>query len=95
LAAVESELREAYFRSLRGRCLKVMVESRAGTLGVSHGSSGDRWIGTSCRYAPVSLNADAANCGQIIDCLAGNVRDGIIEAYGPKLNADSHCNISC
>jgi len=75
LAEVERELREAYFRSLVGRRLKVLVE------GPSERIAGG-WAGTSCRYAPVELTSrevltpgclvDAtavrlANCGTRID----------------------------
>ncbi|MCI0359989.1 MAG: tRNA (N(6)-L-threonylcarbamoyladenosine(37)-C(2))-methylthiotransferase MtaB, partial [Planctomycetaceae bacterium] len=48
LAEVERELREAYFRSLIGRRLTVLVE------GPSETTAGG-WAGTSCRYAPVEL----------------------------------------
>ena len=50
LTEVESELREAYFQSLVGRQLTVLVEGE-----VAPG----RWAGTSCRYAPVELAGPA------------------------------------
>ena len=70
LAAVEAELRDDYFTSLRGRRLRVLVESRAET----------RWLGTSCRYAPVELPADESCVGQLIDVTAGDTRNGRILA---------------
>lgn len=67
LAAVESELREAYFRSLLGRTLRVLVESpsRATPGYVS---------GTSCRYAPVELPGGAV--GQLVNAVARELLPG-------------------
>lgn len=48
LAELEVELRAQYFEQLVGRELEVMVE----------GSEGNRVLGTSCRYAPVSIEAE-------------------------------------
>lgn len=75
LAAVEAELRDEYFRSLRGHRLRVLVESKAFP----------RWIGTSCRYAPVELAADERDVGRLIDVRAGEVLDGRIVADSAKL----------
>ncbi len=50
LLELERELREAYFRSLIGRELTVLVE------GPSDRVPGG-WVGTSCRYAPVEIAA--------------------------------------
>jgi threonylcarbamoyladenosine tRNA methylthiotransferase MtaB len=47
LTCLESELRVAYYRSLLGRRLTVLVEGE-----IAPG----RWSGTSCRYAPVELS---------------------------------------
>jgi threonylcarbamoyladenosine tRNA methylthiotransferase MtaB len=66
LAAVEAEMRDEYFDSLRGMRLRVLVESK--------GEAG--WIGTSCRYAPVELQAHDSMAGQLIDIVAGERRDG-------------------
>ena len=66
LAAVEAELRDEYFDSLRGMRLRVLVESK--------GETG--WIGTSCRYAPVELQAHESTVGELIDIMAGERRDG-------------------
>jgi threonylcarbamoyladenosine tRNA methylthiotransferase MtaB len=50
LMELENELRTAYFRSLLGRLLTVLVEGA-----IAPG----RWAGTSCRYAPVELTGAA------------------------------------
>jgi threonylcarbamoyladenosine tRNA methylthiotransferase MtaB len=66
LAELERELREAYFRSLLGRKLSVLVEGR--------GDAPGRLLGTSCRYAPVELSGDYAGHqsreGQFIEVAA-------------------------
>ena len=68
LAAVEAELRDAYFEGLRGMRLRVLVESQEdGVL-----------VGTSCRYAPVELAAGTAGIGRLIDVTAGSQHDGRI-----------------
>ncbi|HMO86120.1 MAG TPA: hypothetical protein PKC18_14490, partial [Lacipirellulaceae bacterium] len=51
LAAVETELRDAYFASLRGMTLRVLVESAIGE-GPTDSRPPTRLVGTSCRYAP-------------------------------------------
>jgi threonylcarbamoyladenosine tRNA methylthiotransferase MtaB len=76
LAAVEMELRDDYFRSLRGRQLRVMVESKS----ESGGNANGKWIGTSCRYAPVELAASSSDVGRLVDCTAGEVTEGRINA---------------
>jgi threonylcarbamoyladenosine tRNA methylthiotransferase MtaB len=83
LAAVEAELRDAYFASLRGMRLRVLLESpweeAAGrTYGAS--SRGDCLVGTSCRYAAVKVPAGAAGLGEFIDVVAGGSTDGRISA---------------
>jgi threonylcarbamoyladenosine tRNA methylthiotransferase MtaB len=84
LAAVETELRDAYFASLRGRSLKVLVESKLEEVRIEdRGSSKSPtspfppppFVGTSCRYAPVELPADNSSVGQFVDVLAGPSRD--------------------
>jgi threonylcarbamoyladenosine tRNA methylthiotransferase MtaB len=63
LAAVETLLREAYYRSLIGRNLRVLVET----------PTANAWIGTSCRYATVELRASKADDGRFVDVMAGDV----------------------
>jgi tRNA A37 methylthiotransferase MiaB len=63
LAAVEAELRDSYYRSLVGRRLRVLAESRIG---------GD-WLGTSCRYATVELPAGTGSEGRFVDAVAAGV----------------------
>jgi len=67
LAAVESELRAAYFRSLIGRQLTVLVE------GPSESSPGI-WVGTSCRYAPVELPGASVTPGALLEVEARGIR---------------------
>ncbi|MGD9637396.1 MAG: tRNA (N(6)-L-threonylcarbamoyladenosine(37)-C(2))-methylthiotransferase MtaB, partial [Pirellulales bacterium] len=71
LAAVEAELREEYFAHLRGMQLRVLVES----------NEEGEWIGTSCRYASVTIQSDAASAGELIDVIAGNTQNGRIAAH--------------
>jgi threonylcarbamoyladenosine tRNA methylthiotransferase MtaB len=66
LAALEAELRDEYFDSLRGMQLKVLVESKC--------ESG--WLGTSCRYAAVELAADESRVGELVHVVAGDRRNG-------------------
>jgi threonylcarbamoyladenosine tRNA methylthiotransferase MtaB len=82
LAAVESELREAYYESLIGRRLRVLVETEVSEApGSKHGK--DSWIGTSCRYATVELQTAAAHEGQFVDVIASSIRgERIIAANG-------------
>jgi threonylcarbamoyladenosine tRNA methylthiotransferase MtaB len=86
LAAVEAELREAYYRSLLGRQLRVLVEGREQGAGsgefaaakLRHGAGS--WLGTSCRYATVELLSNAANEGRFVDVIAGEMRGDRIVA---------------
>ena len=61
LAQLEGRLRRDYFQSLVGRSLRVLIESPTAETG--------RFIGTSCRYAPVVLPASDADLGQLVDCV--------------------------
>jgi len=70
LATVETELRDAYFASLRGKRLRVLVESKNDV----------QWLGTSCRYAPVELATDESRVGELVDVTAGDARNGHILA---------------
>ncbi len=72
LAKVETELQTAYFESLAGRRLRVLVESPL--------PGGTHFIGTACRYAPVELPATTADEWQFRDIIAGDVREGRIVA---------------
>jgi threonylcarbamoyladenosine tRNA methylthiotransferase MtaB len=74
LAAVEADLRDAYFETLRGMQLRVLVE------GESPENEPISLVGTSCRYATVEIPADSANVGDFADVIAGDVRDGRIVA---------------
>jgi len=70
LAAIEAELRDEYFASLRGMRLRVLVESH---------EEGE-WIGTSCRYAPVAIQNGKAAAGELIDITAAGAQNGRIIA---------------
>ncbi len=69
LAALESELRERFFRTLLGRRLRVLVESPSGT-------RANHLVGTACRYAPVEFVGRSDTCGQLVDVIAERVVDG-------------------
>lgn len=71
LAEIEAETRDAYFESLRGSQLRVLVETA-----VDEG----KYVGTSCRYAPVEVNATAEQDGQFVDVVAGDYAEGRIQA---------------
>jgi threonylcarbamoyladenosine tRNA methylthiotransferase MtaB len=73
LEAVEEELRDAYYRSLLGRPLRVLVETPQRSA-VSGELGSHSWIGTSCRYATVELQTAATHEGQFVDVIAGGVR---------------------
>jgi threonylcarbamoyladenosine tRNA methylthiotransferase MtaB len=95
LAELEAELRDAYFHSLRGRSLKVLVESKAEELrnggecdSIPHSAiriPQSLWVGTSCRYAPVELAGEPSCVGQFVDVTAGEARDGRILAAAEQL----------
>ena len=68
LTAIERELRMQYFQSLVGRRLRVLVESPID-------GSAVRWLGTTCRYAPIELPATAKDEGQIIETVVSRVQD--------------------
>lgn len=88
LQEVESELRDAYFESLLGRQLQVLVETEVGE---------GRYVGTSCRYAPVELVAQADEVGGFVDLVAGEACDGRLTSQSRnKVSlhpaAQSECN---
>ena len=88
LAAVESQLRDEYYASLRGMPLRVLVEGeaepgsaqRAGASPPPAGLSSPRLAGTSCRYAAVNLPGDLSQVGEFVDVVAGEASEGVIEA---------------
>jgi threonylcarbamoyladenosine tRNA methylthiotransferase MtaB len=89
LAALEGRLRDNYFRSLRGKRLRVLIESVAqpATVNFPDHEPGAIAVGTSCRYAtveiPLRASVKAIQCGHFVDVTAGQVRDGkIIAALG-------------
>ena len=63
LAAVEGELRDAYYQSLLGVQLRVLAET----------SEEGRWMGTSCRYATVELPSGVGVEGQFARAVAASV----------------------
>jgi threonylcarbamoyladenosine tRNA methylthiotransferase MtaB len=73
LAEIESDLRRRYFESLIGKRLRVLVESPdEDRLG--------RFVGTSCRYAPVELAAEQSSSGTLVDVTAAEANEGRIRA---------------
>jgi threonylcarbamoyladenosine tRNA methylthiotransferase MtaB len=78
LEKLEAKLRDAYFESVRGMGLRVLVESR---LPERAGSSSTpaAFVGTSCRYAMVECGREAA-VGEFAEVAAGDARDGRIVA---------------
>jgi threonylcarbamoyladenosine tRNA methylthiotransferase MtaB len=76
LAAVEEELRNVYFARLRGIRLRVLVESEDASQENNDGCDAGRYVGTSCRYAPVVVEDAQAQEGEFVDVLAGDVQDG-------------------
>jgi threonylcarbamoyladenosine tRNA methylthiotransferase MtaB len=73
LAAVETDLRTTYYRSLLGRRLRVLVESPA-PKAANNEEDSNPWLGTSCRYATVELPTSAAREGQFVDAIASDIR---------------------
>jgi threonylcarbamoyladenosine tRNA methylthiotransferase MtaB len=79
LAAVETELRDAYYRGLLGHKLRVLVETEE-RAARSEERGMETWLGTSCRYATVELATTSATEGQFVDVVASEVRDDRIVA---------------
>ncbi|MEQ8848657.1 tRNA (N(6)-L-threonylcarbamoyladenosine(37)-C(2))-methylthiotransferase MtaB [Botrimarina sp.] len=67
LAEVEAELRDAYYESLVGSPLRVLVESRL---------ADGRVAGSSCRYAPVELAVVGGEAGRFVDATPVRVAAG-------------------
>lgn len=59
VADLERRLRLEYFKSLMGRKLQVLVERPVD-------GSPDRWLGTSCRYAPVEMVGNRDMQGRLV-----------------------------
>ncbi|WP_425614715.1 tRNA (N(6)-L-threonylcarbamoyladenosine(37)-C(2))-methylthiotransferase MtaB [Anatilimnocola sp. NA78] len=77
LEAVAAEVRDEYYRSLLGRRLQVMIEGQSEYL-----PSG--FAGTSCRYAPVEIEATGLQPSTLVDAVGYAVRDGRIIARLPS-----------
>jgi threonylcarbamoyladenosine tRNA methylthiotransferase MtaB len=69
LSEIERELRAAYFRSLVGTRLQVLIEGTTD-------QPPDHSFGTSCRYAPVALDTSGPAVGTLIDVRATGAMDG-------------------
>jgi threonylcarbamoyladenosine tRNA methylthiotransferase MtaB len=83
LAAVEVELRDAYYATLRGMSLQVLVESPLeAPLSERAGASSPPapFVGTSCRYTPVGLNCTVDQVGQFVTVTAGAAENGRLTA---------------
>lgn len=82
LAEVEAELRDAYFKSLLGKRLRVLVEApvESGKRRIESGNTAANrlYIGTACRYAPIEMRTSTDFEGQLVEVLAGEVADGRI-----------------
>ena len=70
LKVIESQLRQEYYRSLLGRQLRVLVETRLPG-NTSHA------VGTACRYAPVEI----ADCDVQVGTFANIRADGIQDEH--------------
>ena len=71
LGEIESELRDAYFRSLVGMQLQMMVEKREET----------HALGTTCRYAPLKLPGSTSSAGELVSARVSHVAaDGVLYA---------------
>jgi threonylcarbamoyladenosine tRNA methylthiotransferase MtaB len=63
LAELETVLRQRYYAGLVGRRLAVLIEGAADA--PSQATDGANLIGTSCRYAPVTVPSGAAQIGDL------------------------------
>ncbi|WP_254508325.1 tRNA (N(6)-L-threonylcarbamoyladenosine(37)-C(2))-methylthiotransferase MtaB [Anatilimnocola floriformis] len=80
LQQVEAEVRDEYFRSLLGRTLQVMVEGESEYLPELSPGVPDGFAGTSCRYAPVEIEATGLQPSTLVDVVGHRVADGRIIA---------------
>ena len=71
LSDLGAELAHRYFKSLRGKRLRMLVEGA---------TSESQIVGTACRYAPVVAPGGAEHVGKFVDLVAGDVVDGRIQA---------------
>jgi threonylcarbamoyladenosine tRNA methylthiotransferase MtaB len=71
LQSLEAELRDDYYNRLIGRRLRVLVESPVA-------DRPNRMVGTSCRYAPVELDASIHQRKQFVDVVATSTQNGAI-----------------
>ncbi len=71
LSRLAEELRDAYYTSLHGKVLQVLVESA---------DAPGQLVGTSCRYAPVLVAANTCSPGELTTVTAGEVHEGKIYA---------------
>lgn len=69
LTKVEHDIRDAYYASLQGMPLRVLVETP-----VAEG----KFVGTSCRYAPVEIAEGTQRVGEFVTVTAGEAEDGRI-----------------
>ncbi len=74
-AKLEEQLRVAYWESLVGRSLQLLVEGRAKT--------GDGQVGTLCRYAPIRLDEAGDRQGQLLDVMVQEYIGGLLRAALP------------
>jgi len=73
LARLETELRDEYFSSLRGKRLRVLLESPVE-------DNPAQVVGTSCRYASVEVPKSRGDCGDFVDIVAGVTNADRIQA---------------
>ncbi len=78
LAAIAGPLREAFFQSLLGRRLQVLLESE--TPDDATNLLQTNLLATSARYAPVELPPDAAKPGDLVEVTAQRIECGRIQA---------------
>jgi threonylcarbamoyladenosine tRNA methylthiotransferase MtaB len=76
LANIEAELRDAYYYKLLGLRMRVLVESKNDQ---SKGVKANPWLGTSCRYAIVELNATSDDVGRFVDVAVAGLANGRIK----------------
>ncbi len=83
LQSISAELRDAYYRRLLGKRLRVLVESPAA-------DRPNRMVGTSCRYAPVEFEGSIGERKQFVEVVARSMECGMI--IGERMLArDSRC----
>ena len=80
LAEIATELRDAYYASLEGMRLRVLLESPVGVGDLRARPMVDaaRVAGTSCRYATVEVDVGLAKIGEFVEVTAGKAANGRI-----------------